>query len=155
VRKHFVDERIRTLFTVLHARHHHENVMGSGIVFRRSFQYRQLHVAGRRRGALPLALKRVVRGWRRHRPHRQGGEGYPVEGGRATGVTLSTAASSGAKKFSPAPSTFPRTVEMAGEDLFPSRWREGESLALGNHSLVTLHLALKNPPGLFATTSIR
>ncbi|MGB8141089.1 MAG: hypothetical protein WCF52_11450 [Pseudolabrys sp.] len=42
---------------------------------------------------------------------------------------------------------FPTTMQMTGEELFPDPVREkAKSWHWGNHSLVTLHLALNNPP---------
>jgi phytoene dehydrogenase-like protein len=148
VRKHFVDERIRTLFTSYMHVITTENVAGSGIVFPAIFANIAsftLPVGGA--VALPLALRRVV----------EAGGGIVVTGkhvkdikvdkGRATGVTLSDGSFIGGKRFVASAIDFPGTVLMAGEELFPEPVREkAKSWHWGNHSLVTLHLALKNPP---------
>ena len=70
-----------------------------------------------------------------------------VTNGRATGVTLADGRTINGRKFVASAIDFPTTVQMAGEELFPEPVREkAKSWHWGNHSLVTLHLALKNPP---------
>jgi phytoene dehydrogenase-like protein len=148
VRKHFVDERIRTLFTSYMHVITTENVMGSGIVFPAIFANIAsftLPVGGA--VALPLALKRVVEDGGGIVLTGKAVRDIKVESGRATGVTLSDGTFVGAKRFVASAIDFPRTVEMAGEELFPEPVREkARDWHWGNHSLVTLHLALKNPP---------
>jgi phytoene dehydrogenase-like protein len=148
VRKHFVDERIRTLFTSYMHVITTENVAGAGIVFPAIFANIAsftLPVGGA--SSLVHALARVVEAC--------GGEvitgaevkEIKVEQGRATGVTLSDGRFIGGRQFVASAIDFPTTVQMAGEELFPETVREkANSWHWGNHSLVTLHLALKNPP---------
>lgn len=148
VRKHFVDERIRTLFTSYMHVITTENVPGAGIVFPAIFANIAsftLPVGGA--VSLVSALSRVVEAG--------GGEvitGADVkeiktEGGRATGVKLADGRFIGGSKFVASAIDFPSTVQMAGEELFPEPVREkARAWHWGNHSLVTLHLALKNPP---------
>jgi phytoene dehydrogenase-like protein len=51
------------------------------------------------------------------------------------------------RKFVASAIDFPATMQMTGEELFPEPVREkAKSWHWGNHSLVTLHLALKDPP---------
>jgi phytoene dehydrogenase-like protein len=70
-----------------------------------------------------------------------------VESGRATGVVLDDGRFIGGLRFVASAVDFPSTVQMAGEELFPEPVRQkAKSWHWGNHSLVTLHLALKNPP---------
>jgi phytoene dehydrogenase-like protein len=148
VRKHFVDERIRTLFTSLMHVITAENVAGAGIVFPAIFA----NIAGLGLpvgGAVSLlsALTRVV----------EEGGGQVITGtevkdiklaqGRATGVTLADGRFIAGRKFVASAIDFPTTVAMAGEDLFPDPVREkAKAWHWGNHSLVTLHLALRQPP---------
>ena len=96
---------------------------------------------------VPLALKRVVEAG--------GGEvitgaevrEIKIEGGRATGVKLADGRFIGGAKFVASAIDFPTTLQMTGEELFPEPVREkAKAWHWGNHSLVTLHLALKNPP---------
>jgi phytoene dehydrogenase-like protein len=148
VRKHFVDERIRTLFTSYMHVITTENVPGAGIVFPAIFANIAsftLPVGGAH--ALPLALARVVEAG--------GGEIFTgaevkeitVSKGRATGVKLADSRSIEAKTFVASAIDFPRTVEITGEQLFPEPVRDkAKAWHWGNHSLVTLHLALKDPP---------
>ncbi len=148
VRKHFVDERIRTLFTSYMHVITTENVPGAGIVFPAIFANIAsftLPVGGAM--SLPLALARIVEAG--------GGEivtgadvkDIKVAGGRATGVMLADGRTINGRKFVASAIDFPATVQMAGEELFPEPVREkAKAWHWGNHSLVTLHLALKNPP---------
>jgi phytoene dehydrogenase-like protein len=148
VRKHFVDERIRTLFTSYMHVITTENVPGAGIVFPAIFANIAsftLPVGGA--VSLVSALARVV----------EAGGGaviadadvkeIKVEGGRAAGVKLADGRFIGGSKFVASAIDFPATVQMAGEELFPEPVRDkAKAWHWGNHSLVTLHLALKNPP---------
>jgi phytoene dehydrogenase-like protein len=148
VRKHFVDERIRTLFTSYMHVITTENVPGAGIVFPAIFANIAsftLPVGGA--VSLVNALTRVL----------EAGGGRVITGadvkeivvrqGRATGVKLADGRAIEAKEFIASAIDFPTTIEMAGEELFPEPVREkAKSWHWGNHSLVTLHLALKNPP---------
>ena len=148
VRKHFVDERIRTLFTSLMHVITTENVPGAGIVFPAIFSNIAslgLPVGGS--VALVNALARAVEAG--------GGEvvagaevkEIKIERGRATGVKLADGRFVGATKFVASAIDFPTTVQMAGEELFPAPVREkAKAWHWGSHSLVTLHLALKYPP---------
>ena len=88
VRKHFVDERIRTLFTSYMHVITTENVTGAGIVFPAICQYRKLHAAGRRRGVAGECIDAGARGRRRagdHRRRREGdhGQAEPRDRGQA------------------------------------------------------------------------
>ena len=148
VRKHFIDERIRTLFTSYMHVITTENVPGAGIVFPAIFANIAsftLPVGGA--VSLVNALTRVV----------EVGGGQVVTGadvreivvkrGRATGVRLSDGRQIDGKDFVASAIDFPATVSMAGEELFPEPVREkAKAWHWGNHSLVTLHLALKDPP---------
>jgi phytoene dehydrogenase-like protein len=148
VRKHFVDERIRTLFTSYMHVITTENVSGAGIVFPAIFANIAsftLPVGGA--VSLVNALTRVV----------EAGGGEVITGadvkeivvrqGRATGVKLADGKVIDGRKFVASAIDFPRTVEMAGEELFPEPVREkAKSWHWGNHSLVTLHLALRHAP---------
>ena len=67
--------------------------------------------------------------------------------GRATGVRLADASRIEAKVFVASGIDAPATMHMAGELHFPEAVREKlNNWHWGNHSLVTLHLALNAPP---------
>ena len=148
VRKHFVDERIRTLFTSLMHVITTENVPGAGIVFPAIFSNIAslgLPVGGS--VSLVNALARAVEAG--------GGEvvtgaevkEIAVSGGRATGVKLADGRVIAGRKFVASAIDFPATLAMTGEELFPDAVRaKAKSWHWGNHSLVTLHLALDKPP---------
>jgi len=148
VRKHFVDERIRTLFTSYMHVITTENVAGAGIVFPAIFANIAsftLPVGGA--VSLVNALTRVV----------EVGGGLVITGadvkevvvrqGRATGVKLADGKVIEGRKFVASAIDFPHTVDMVGEELFPQAVREkAKAWHWGNHSLVTLHLALRHAP---------
>ena len=148
MRKHFVDERIRTLFTSYMHVITTENVPGAGIVFPTIFaNIASFTLPAGGAASLPLALARVV----------EAGGGKIVTGcdvkeinltnGRATGVTLADGRLVHGRKFVASAIDFPTTLQMTGEELFPEPVREkAKSWHWGNHSLVTLHLALRHPP---------
>ena len=148
VRKHFVDERIRTLFTSYMHVITTENVPGAGIVFPAIFANIAsftLPVGGA--VSLVNALARVVEAGGGQVITGAEVKDIKVESGRATGVTLADGRFVGGRKFVASAIDFPTTVMMAGEELFPEPVREkAKSWHWGNHSLVTLHLALRHPP---------
>ena len=154
VRKHFVDERIRTLFTSLMHVITTENVPGAGIVFPAIFSnIASLGLPAGGSISLVQALARVVEAG--------GGEvitgadvkEITVKGGRATGVKLSDGRNIAGNKFVASAIDFSTTVQLTGEELFPEPVREKASKwHWGSHSLVTLHLALKNAPQYRAET---
>ena len=148
VRKHFVDERIRTLFTSLMHVITTENVPGAGIVFPAIFSNIAslgLPVGGS--VALVNALARAVEAGGGQVVTGAEVKEIKVEQGRATGVTLADGRSIAATKFVASAIDFPMTVSMTGEELFPEPVRaKAKAWHWGSHSLVTLHLALRHPP---------
>lgn len=148
VRKYFVDERIRTLFTSYMHVITTENVPGAGIVFPAIFANIAsftLPVGGA--VSLVNALTRVVESGGGQVITGADVKEITVERGRATGVRLADGRSIGAGRFVASAIDFPATVAMAGEELFPEPVQEkAKSWHWGNHSLVTLHLALKQAP---------
>jgi phytoene dehydrogenase-like protein len=154
VRKHFEDDRIRTLFTSLMHVVTTESVPGAGIVFPAIFSnIASLGLPAGGSVTLVQALWRVV----------EAGGGAVVTGadvkeivcgnGRATGVKLADGRTIEGRRFVASAVDFPATVRMAGEELFPEPVREkARSWHWGNHSLVTLHLALKQAPRYRAAT---
>ena len=146
VRKHFVDERIRTLFTSYMHVITTENVPGAGIVFPAIFS----NIAS---FSLPVGGARDACRWRCSAwSKRAAARSSPAptckeitcKNGRATGVKLADGRTIEAKKIVASAIDFPGTLRMAGEELFPEPVREkAKGWHWGNHSLVTLHLALK------------
>jgi len=148
VRKHFDDDRIRTLFTSYMHVITTESVPGAGIVFPAIFSNVMeftLPVGGA--NSLPLALARIVTA--------AGGavmvdsevKEIVVTNGRATGVRLATGEAIEAKRLVASAIDAPTTMAMAGRELFPDDVRAKlEAWHWGNHSLVTLHLALRRKP---------
>ena len=150
VRKHFDDQRIRTLFTSYMHVITTENVPGSGIVFPAIFaNVDGVHAAGRRRGELRRALRRVIEAAAARSSTGSDVKEIVCKNGRATGVDLRMARRSRRAASSPARSMRRPRMRMAGEDLFPEQVRQKlKSWHWGNHSLVTLHLALASGAAL-------
>lgn len=148
VRKHFVDERIRTLFTSYMHVITTENVPGAGIVFPAIFANIAgftLPVGGAQ--ALPLALARIVEVGGGKVVMNADVKEIVVANGRATGVRLADGTTVTAKRFVASAIDFPTTLDMTGAELFPEAVQDkAKRWHWGNHSLVTLHLALKSPP---------
>ena len=123
VRKHFVDERIRTLFTSYMHVITTENVPGAGIVFPADLrQHRQLHAAGRRRASLGRLRWRAW--WRRAEATvitDAEVKEIEVKGGRATGVMLDDGRFIGGSKFVASAIDFPMTVRWRARSGSPSR----------------------------------
>lgn len=148
VRKHFDDDRIRTLFTSYMHVITTENEPGAGMVFPGIFANVMeftLPVGGA--VSLPLALARIVEA--------AGGavltgaevKEIAVRNGRAGGVRLASGETVTARRLVASAIDAPRTMHMAGEQLFPEEVRAKlNNWHWGNHSLVTLHLALRERP---------
>jgi phytoene dehydrogenase-like protein len=148
VRKHFDDDRIRTLFTSYMHVITTESVPGAGIVFPLIFANVMeftLPVGGAVN--FPLALQRLIEA--------HGGavitdadvKEIVVKDGRAAAVRLANGDTIEGRRFVASAIDAPATMRMAGEELFPEDVRKKlESWHWGNHSLVTLHLALRHAP---------
>lgn len=145
---YFDDDRIRTLFTSYMHVITTENVPGSGIVFPGIFANVTgftLPVGGAI--AYPLACARIVEASggvvRTNARVRE----ITVSGGRATGVVLDDGTELTAGGFVASSIDTPGTVAMAGRELFADDVKERlDAWHWGHHSLVTLHLALKQAP---------
>ena len=148
VRKHFDDDRIRTLFTSYMHVITTESVPGAGIVFPLIFANVMeftLPVGGS--ASFTSALRRVIEAC--------GGAVVPdadvqeivVKNGRANAVRLSNGDTIEGKQFIASAIDAPTTMRMAGEELLPEDVRKKlNGWHWGNHSLVTLHLALRRRP---------
>jgi len=148
VRKHFDDDRIRTLFTSYMHVITTESVPGSGIVFPLIFANVMeftLPVGGAQ--TFPLALQRLLEA--------HGGavvtdadvQEIVVKNGRASAVRLANGETIEGTRFVASAIDAPTTMRIAGEELFPEEVRQKlNGWHWGNHSLVTLHLALKEAP---------
>ena len=148
VSEYFDDDRIKTLFTSYMHVITTENVPGSGMVFPGIFANVTgftLPVGGA--VAYPLACARIVNAAggavRTNTRVRE----ITVTGGRATGVVLDDGTTLTAGRFVASAIDTPTTVAMAGRDLFAEDVTDKlDNWHWGNHSLVILHLALKQAP---------
>lgn len=148
VRKHFDDDRIRTLFTSYMHVITTESVPGAGIVFPLIFANVMeftLPVGGA--VSFPLALQRLIEALGGAVITGADVNEIVVKNGCAKGVRLANGDTIEGRKFVASAIDAPTTMRMAGEELFPDDVRKKlNSWHWGNHSLVTLHLALKNAP---------
>lgn len=148
VRDYFDDDRIRTLFTSYMHVITTENVPGAGIVFPAIFANTMsftLPVGGA--VALPLALARVVEAGGGTVELNADVAEIVTKGGRATGVKLADGRTIEASRFVASAIDAPATMQMTGDALFPQDVQDKlNSWHWGNHSLVTLHLALRDRP---------
>jgi phytoene dehydrogenase-like protein len=148
VDKHFEDHRIRTLFKLLMHVTTGENEPGTGLmlpIIMSALTDVALPIGGSL--SLPLALARVIEAG--GGVVRAGAEvrEIVVERGRATGVRLADGTRIEAKRFVASGTDAPATMRMVGEEHFPEPVRQKlKAWHWGNHSLVTLHLALNAPP---------
>jgi phytoene dehydrogenase-like protein len=148
VRKHFDDDRIRTLFTSYMHVITTESVPGAGIVFPLIFANVMeftLPVGGS--ASFTDALTRLIESCGGAVITGAEAREIVVERGRAKGVRLANGSTVESSRFVASAIDAPSTMRMAGEDLFPEDVRTKlNSWHWGNHSLVTLHLALRDRP---------
>ncbi len=148
VRKHFEDDRIRTLFTSYMHVITTESVPGAGIVFPLIFANVMeftLPVGGS--ASFTDALARVIEVCGGSVITAADVKEIVVRNGRATAVRLADGGAVEGSRFIASAIDAPSTMRMAGEDLFPEDVRKKlNGWHWGNHSLVTLHLALRDKP---------
>jgi len=148
VRKHFDDDRIRTLFTSYMHVITTESVPGAGIVFPLIFANVMeftLPVGGA--ASFTDAMRRLIESCGGSVQTGADVKEIVVRNGRASAVRLANGDTVEGKKFVVSAIDAPATMRMAGEERFPEEVRKKlNSWHWGNHSLVTLHLALKEAP---------
>src|SRR5262249_15843118 len=97
--------------------------------------------------SLPLALARIVEAGGGEIGTRADVKDIKGAGGRAPRVALAHGRLINGRQFVGSATHFPPPGHRAGEERFSAAVREkAKAWHWGNHSLVTLHLALKNPP---------
>lgn len=148
VREYFEDDRIRTLFTSTMHVITTENVPGAGMVFPGIFSSAlrlALPVGGA--NSLALALARVVEaGGGKVETNAEVAE-IVTSGSGATGVVLADGRRIAANRFVASGIDTPGTMALAGRDHFTGAQQAAlDGWHWGHHSLLTLHLALTEPP---------
>ncbi len=154
VDRHFEDHRIRTFFKLFMHVTTGENVPGTGLIFPTIMAaISRLALPASGSASLPLALARLIEA--------TGGEvrtgadvrEIVVEGGRAVAVRLADGTRIDGTRLVASGIDAPTTIQLAGESNFPAtitdklaKWHWGD------HSLVTLHLALNAPPRYASAT---
>jgi phytoene dehydrogenase-like protein len=148
VRKHFDDDRIRTLFTSYMHVITTENVPGAGIVFPLIFANVSeftLPVGGA--ASFTDALTRVIEACGGSVVTNAEVKEIVVHSGRAVAVRLADGGTVEGSRFIASAIDAPATMRMAGAERFPEEVRRKlDAWHWGNHSLVTLHLALRDRP---------
>jgi phytoene dehydrogenase-like protein len=149
----FEDDRVRGLFKVLLHAGAGENEPGTGLAFPQmiaGLTGNALPVGGS--ASLPLALARIVEAGGGTVQTNAEVREICIRGGRATGVLLADGTLIEADRFVASGLNIPATMTLAGDDHFPEPVREKmKKWNWGNHSLVTIHLALNAPPRYAAT----
>lgn len=144
----FEDYRMRALFKVLLHAGAGENAPSSGLALPgmiSALTGNALPVGGSVN--LPLALARVIEAGGGSVRVNAGVREIVIAGGRATGVTLDDGEMIEADRFVASSLNVPATIAMTGEDHFPAAVHEKmKAWQWGNHSLVSLHLALNAKP---------
>ncbi len=148
VDRHFEDHRIRTFFKLFMHVTTGENVPGTGLIFptiMASISRLALPASGS--ASLPLALARLIESAGGEVRTRADVREIVVEGGRAVALRLADGTRIDGTRFVASGIDAPTTIQLAGESHFPApitdklaKWHWGD------HSLVTLHLALNTPP---------
>ena len=148
VDRHFEDHRVRSFFKLFMHVTTAENEPGTGLMFASTMANLTslaLPIGGS--ASLPRALARCLEA--------SGGavvtdadvREITVAGGRATGVRLADGRRFEARRFVASAIDAPTTIALAGPGAFPVDVRQKlETWCWGNHSLVTLHLALRDAP---------
>src|SRR5262249_21302507 len=148
VRKHFEDDRIRTLFTSYMHVITTESVPGAGIVFPLIFANVMeftLPVGGS--ASFTDALARVIEACGGSVITGADVKEVVVRNGRAIGVRLADGGAVEGSRFIASAIDAPTTMRMAGEVLSRKDVRKKlNAWHWGNHSLVTLPLALRDKP---------
>ena len=148
VDRHFEDHRVRTFLKLFMHVTTGENVPGTGMIFptiMSSITSLALPVGGS--ASLPLALARAIEdGGGTIRTNAEVRE-ITVAAGRANGVVLADGTRLEARQFVASGIDAPTTMHLAGEEHFPAAVRDKlNAWHWGDHSLVTLHLALNTAP---------
>lgn len=148
VRHYFEHERVQTMFAALMHVGTAENAPGAGAAFPGTIAaVRNYTLPSGGSSSFTRALQRLVEDG--------GGKIFTssdaveivVAGGRATGVRTRDGKLYEATKFVASGIDAPTSVAISGEEHYPETVREKmRSWYWGNHSSVTLHLALKEPP---------
>ena len=146
--RYFEHDRIRTLFKAFIHALTLENLPGSGLFFPRVLsRVSKMGLVVGGSGNFPLALCRLIES--------EGGtcltgahvERILVRDGVATGVELSDGRRIAARQFVASAIDAPGTIRLTGEEHFsPSVVEKMRNWKWAPHSLVTLHLALREPP---------
>ncbi|TCT00599.1 phytoene desaturase family protein [Aquabacter spiritensis] len=148
IRHYFEHERVRTMFAALMHVGTIENAPGAGALFPGSMaavRAYTLPVGGS--ASFTRALERVLEAGGSRVICNADVREIVVENGRATGVRLDTGETVRATRFVASGIDAPTTMRISGEEHYSQSVRDKlKNWYWGNHSSVTLHLALKRPP---------
>lgn len=148
VERYFEDDRVRTFLKLFLHVTTAENEPGTGLLLPTLFSNLTrlaLPVGGA--ATFPLALARVIEAGGGEVRTRAEVREISITRGRATGVRLADGARLEARRFVASGIDAPGTMRLAGEAHFPEDVRvKLRGWHWGHHSLLTLHLALDQPP---------
>jgi phytoene dehydrogenase-like protein len=148
VDRYFEDDRVRAFFkSYLHI-FTAENEPGTGHLLPSMFStITRVGLPCGGSGAFAAALGRVVEAAGGHLRTGADVREILVESGRATGVRLADGTRLQARRFVASAIDAPATMRLAGEAQFPPEVREKlRRWNWGSHTIVTIHLALNEPP---------
>lgn len=148
VDRNFEDERIRSVFKLFLHAIALENVPGLGLFFPRLLsRLTNLAIVDGGTAQVAEALCQVLREAGATLITGRHVAGIEVSEGRATGVRLADGEILQASRFVASGVDAPQTIRLAGEDNFDASIVEGvRNYRWASHALVTLHLALNEPP---------
>jgi phytoene dehydrogenase-like protein len=148
IEKHFKHERIKTLFASYMHLGTVENAPGAGMIFPGVFASLTgftLPVGGS--SSLTTALTRLIQDAGSQVITGAHVREIRVQGGRATGVVLDSGEFVEGRRLVASAIDAPTTMRISGEENYPGSVREKlNNWYWGNHSVVTLHLALRDAP---------
>jgi phytoene dehydrogenase-like protein len=148
VDRHFEDHRVRSFLKLFMHVTTAENEPGTGLLFAGTIaNVTRLALPVGGSAALPRALARAVEAGGGHVATGADVREIVTHGGRATGAALADGRRFEARRFVASAIDAPGTMRLVGEDAFPPDVRAKlGAWHWGNHSLLTIHLALAEPP---------
>lgn len=148
VERYFEDPRVRTFLTCYMHVTTAENEPGTGLIFPTLFSnLTRLALPTGGAYTLPLALARVIEAGGGQIATGAEVREITVAAGRATGVCLADGTRLEARRFVASAIDAPGTMRLVGEEHFPDDVRTKlRNWHWGHHSLLTLQLALEEPP---------
>ena len=148
VDRHFEDHRVKSFLKLFMHVTTAENEPGTGLLFASTMaNITRLALPVGGSSALPQALARLIETRGGHVETDAEVREIRVKSGRAVGVELADGRRFAARRFVASAIDAPATMKLVGESAFPDEVRTKlDAWYWGSHSLLTIHLALSEPP---------